>query len=89
MFQSQALAQRESCFRIYAECVSLLEAESPATAVQGLTTGLGDDSAGVRLSALAASCALLQHVDPTQLEQYAGLVVPMLQVRSFRLSLRV
>jgi hypothetical protein len=82
MFQSEALALREATFRIYSQCIALLEAEPAATAVHGLTAGLGDDSVGVRLSALAASCALLQQVQPNQLEQYAGLVVPMLQVNS-------
>jgi hypothetical protein len=81
MFASPSLALREACFRLYTECISLLEAEPVPSAIQGLSAGLRDESPGVRLAALAAACALLKNAEPASLDQYAALVVPMLDVR--------
>ncbi|ORY82352.1 armadillo-type protein [Leucosporidium creatinivorum] len=80
LFSSPSLALREACFRIYTECISLLEAEPAASAVEGLSAGLRDESPGVRLAALAAAAALLKNAEPKELDQYAGLVAPMLNI---------
>lgn len=48
--------------------------------MEGLSAGLRDDSPGVRLAALAAASALLKNAEPKELDQYAGLVAPMLNV---------
>ncbi|KAM0788088.1 hypothetical protein ACM66B_001257 [Microbotryomycetes sp. NB124-2] len=80
MFSSSMLAEREACFRIYGECPTLLSNEPAETVTAGLGSGLQDDSPGVKLAALAACCALLQHAEPSEIVHYGSLVVPMLQV---------
>ncbi|SCV74234.1 BQ2448_6666 [Microbotryum intermedium] len=81
LFSSPSPSLRESCFRLYSECIDLLEQERPSTASQGLLTGLHDQAIQTRLAALQASSKLLQVVDPpSKLQQYAELVTGMLEI---------
>lgn len=80
LFSSPALVLREAVFRIYSECVSLLEAQPIPSVIVGLSAGLKDSSPGVRLSALTASVALITSAESSKVDQYSALAPIMLEV---------
>ena len=88
LYSSPDLVLREALYRIYSECVvSLLESEPVASVITGLSTGLRDQSTGVRIAALKACVNLIKNADAGHIEDWAPLVTPMLEVRSFPPSL--
>ncbi|SCZ98850.1 BZ3500_MvSof-1268-A1-R1_Chr3-1g05661 [Microbotryum saponariae] len=81
LFSSPSPSLRESCFRLYAECIDLLEQEPPTTASQGLLRGLQDPAIHTRLAALQAASKLLQVLEPpSKLQNYAELIRGMLEI---------
>lgn len=80
LFGSDALALRAACWQIYQELPEWLAAEPVQNVVGGLSAGLKDQSAGVRLAALGAAVALIQISEVAQLESYAVLAMPILEV---------
>lgn len=81
LFGSEALALREVTFKIYSECIWLLEAEPVQSVKAGLTAGLTDASTGVRLAALTTAVALICKAETKVIEQYSSLIPTMLEVR--------
>ncbi|KDE07331.1 hypothetical protein MVLG_02374 [Microbotryum lychnidis-dioicae p1A1 Lamole] len=81
LFSSPSPSLRESCFRLYAECIDLLEQEPPTTASQGLLRGLQDPAIYTRLAALQAASKLLQVLEPpSKLQSYTELITGMLEI---------
>ncbi|SGY47995.1 BQ5605_C001g00599 [Microbotryum silenes-dioicae] len=81
LFSSPSPSLRESCFRLYAECIDLLEQEPPTTASQGLLRGLQDPAIHTRLAALQAASKLLQVLEPpSKLQSYTELITGMLEI---------
>ncbi|KAK4702297.1 hypothetical protein P7C70_g3932, partial [Phenoliferia sp. Uapishka_3] len=81
LYTSEDIVLREAVFRIYSECVvSLLESEPVPSVIAGLTSGLKDPSIGVRIAALKATANLIKNAEPASIDDWAPLVVPMLDI---------
>jgi hypothetical protein len=80
LFASPLVALRESTFKIYAECTSLLASQPIPLVIQGLKAGLKDESVSVKLAALAAGVELIKGVPKGHLVQFVPLVGSMLEV---------